>query len=55
MSCRPVWRFPKDGYKFDRWFDTLMMEKRIGERADKSVPVKLFPEVRAEFEQLMNE
>lgn len=55
MGYRPVWRFPKDGYKFDRWFDTLMMEKRIGERADKSAPVKLFPEVRAEFEQLMNE
>lgn len=47
MGYRLVGRFHKCGYKFDRWYDSIMMEKVIAEHPDKPVPIKPYNDVRA--------
>lgn len=40
MGYRLVGRFEKCGYKFDTWYDMVWMEKQIGKRPYKALPVK---------------
>ena len=51
MGYRLVGHFSKCGYKFDRWFDMIWMEKHLGEHTDTPESVKPFPEIREEFEK----
>lgn len=39
--------FHKCGYKFNRWYDIVWMEKTIGEHLGKQPAVKTFPEIAA--------
>ena len=40
-----VGRFHKCGYKFDRWYDMIWMEKMIGEHSEKPDRVKSILEI----------
>lgn len=42
---RMVGRFYQCGYKFNRWYDMVWMEKHIGEHKEIQAPVKRFEEV----------
>ena len=37
------------GYKFGRWYDTVLMDKFIGRPVENMPPVKTFDEVRKQF------
>lgn len=37
--------FHKCGYKFDRWYDIIWMEKTIGEHLDHQPAIQWFPEI----------
>ena len=37
--------FHKCGYKFNRWYDTVLMDKFIGERTENMKPIRTFSEV----------
>ena len=41
-----VGKFHSCGYKFDRWYDMVWMEKMIGEHKSPQEPVRWFPEIR---------
>lgn len=41
-----VGKFHSCGYKFDRWYDMVWMEKMIGEHKSPQEPVWWFPEIR---------
>ena len=41
-----VGRFVQCGYKFNRWYDLVWMEKHIGEHTNKQETIKSFSEVR---------
>lgn len=45
QGYRMVGRFYKCGYKFNRWYDMVWMEKHIGEHRENQPPVKWFPEL----------
>ena len=49
MGYRLVGKFTKCGYKFDRWYDMIWMEKHIGEHLNNQPPVKLFSEIKEEI------
>lgn len=44
LGYRMVGTFHQCGYKFDRWYDMVWMEKMIGEHKQKQPPVLAFPE-----------
>ena len=47
MGYRFVGEFYQNGYKFGRWYNTVWMEKHIGEHCEDQPAVKAFDEVRA--------
>lgn len=53
MGYRLVGEFQKSGYKFERWYDMVWMEKHLGEHLDAvrggQPPVRPFVEVRAQL------
>ncbi len=46
LGYRLVGRFYQCGYKFDRWYDMIWMEKMIGDHGSGQPPVKRFDQVR---------
>ena len=46
LGYRMVGKFMKCGYKFDRWYNMVWMEKHIGEHKQNQEPVKSFSEVK---------
>lgn len=40
-----VGEFHKCGYKFDRWYNMIWMEKVIGEHKEKQLSITLYPEL----------
>lgn len=50
MGYRHVGEFYKCGYKFGRWYNLVWMEKFLMGHPDEPLPLKLFPEIRKEFE-----
>lgn len=49
MGYRLVGKIENSGYKFDRWFDTVIMEKEIAAATETVRPIGRFDEVRAAF------
>lgn len=45
-----VGRFHKCGYKFNKWYDMIWMEKHIGQHLDNAPEIKTFLEVRDDFD-----
>ena len=45
MGYRMVGEFRQCGYKFNRWYNMVWMEKHIGEHRKEQPPVKLFLEI----------
>ncbi len=45
MGFRTVGEFPRCGFKFNRWYDMVWMEKRLAEPADPPLPFIPFSEV----------
>ncbi|MDD7666192.1 MAG: N-acetyltransferase family protein, partial [Dialister sp.] len=45
MGYGLVANFKKSGYKFDRWYDVVWMEKEIGAHRAPMAPVKRFAEI----------
>mgnify|MGYP003586816036 CR=1 FL=1 len=43
-----VGRFHKCGYKFDRWYDIVWMQKLLGEHSANPAPIISFPNLSAE-------
>ena len=46
LGYRLVGKFNKCGYKFDRWYDMVWMEKIIGEHKKNQPKVIPFPEIQ---------
>ena len=46
LGYREIGRFPKCGYKFGRWYDTVWMERDLGEHTLGQPSVLPFPQVR---------
>ncbi|MCI9481106.1 MAG: N-acetyltransferase [Oscillibacter sp.] len=44
MGFSPAGRFRQCGYKFDRWYDMIWMEKIIGKHENGQKPVRPFPD-----------
>lgn len=51
MGYRLIGTFAKSGYKFNRWYDMVWMEKNIGEHRIPMPPVRSFPEIEKSFGQ----
>lgn len=51
MGYHLVGEFHKCGYKFNRWYNMVWMEKHIGKHEDRPLPVKSFQEIKREFEE----
>ncbi len=49
MGYRMVGKFSQCGYKFDRWYDMVWMEKHIGEHGAKQPAVKPFGEIAGDL------
>lgn len=49
MGYREVGIFHQCGYKFDRWYHMIWMEKAIGEHEAFPMPVKPFPEIKKQL------
>lgn len=47
MGFHTVGEFPRCGFKFNRWYDMVWMEKRLAEPADPPLPVISFPDIGA--------
>lgn len=47
LGYREIGRFPKCGYKFGRWYDTVWMERDLGEHTLGQPSVLPFPQVRS--------
>ena len=45
MGYQMVGNFHQSGYKFNRWYDVVWMEKQIGRRMVPMKPVRRFPEL----------
>ena len=45
LGYRMAGHFSQCGYKFNRWYDMVWMEKFIGEHKEKQPPVISFPEI----------
>lgn len=50
LGYRLVGQFYQCGYKFERWYDMVWMEKLVGEHGVEPVRVKPFPELQQELE-----
>ena len=46
MGYRLVGTFDRCGYKFDRWYDMIWMEKEIAPHLEHQPPIRTFHEVR---------
>lgn len=51
LGYRMVGEFKKCGYKFDRWYDMVWMEKLLDDHPAKPTAVKNFSDVRNEISQ----
>ncbi len=49
MGYQMLGRMDYAGYKFDRWYQVVVMEKMIGMPTEHMKPIKTFDEVRALF------
>ncbi len=49
LGYRLVGRFDSCGYKFDRWYDMVWMEKHIGRHTRPQPPVRWFPALEGEY------
>ena len=49
MGYRMVGKFSQCGYKFDRWYDMVWMEKHIGEHGAKQPAGKPFGEIAGDL------
>lgn len=49
MGYRQIGHFAKCGYKFDKWYDMVWMEKIIDDSAEDPKPVKAFEEIKELF------
>ncbi len=49
MGYRKAGRFHRCGYKFDRWYDMVWMEKSIGRHGKNMTPPVAFPDVREDL------
>ena len=49
MGYRMVGEFYKCGYKFNRWYNMVWMEKHIGEHVENQPAVKKFGEIQGEI------
>lgn len=49
MGYQMVGTFHRCGYKFNRWYDMVWMEKHLTRHPDTPLPVKPFPAVRKEL------
>ncbi len=54
MGYRMVGGFEKCGFKFNRWYDMVWMEKLIGEHRADQPPVRWFPQVASDLENILN-
>lgn len=55
LGFRPVGSFTRCGYKFGRWYNMVWLEKLMGEHPASPAPVRPFPEIREEAEQLLTQ
>ena len=46
FGYKRVGEFHRCGYKFNRWYNMVWMEKMIGEHKSLQPEVKLFPEIQ---------
>ena len=53
QGYRMVGKFHDCGYKFNRWYNMVWMEKLLGPHTVPAAPVRPFPAVRAEAEQVL--
>lgn len=53
LGYRFVGEFEKCGYKFDRWYNMVWMEKHIDEHPAHPLPMRPFPETEAELAALL--
>ena len=49
MGSKLVGTFNNSGYKFDKWYDMVWMEKHIGEHKENPEKIKPFTEIREEL------
>ena len=54
LGYRLVGEFTHCGYKFDRWYNMVWMEKLLGAHAVPPAPVRPFPEIRPAAESLLS-
>lgn len=52
MGYQCVAKFHKCGYKYNRWYDMVWMEKHIGEHLENQPAVKCFDEIKREVFEL---
>ena len=50
LGYRFIGTFKKCGYKFNRWYDMVWMEKMIGEHSKNQKEVILFREIEKNYE-----
>jgi phosphinothricin acetyltransferase len=53
MGYRLVGEFYKCGYKFNRWYNMVWMEKHLCEHPDDPASVKAFPEIASEIKKTL--
>ena len=49
MSYRLVWKIEPFGFEFNRWFNTIIIDKIINEPIENIKNIKKFDEVRRKF------
>ena len=49
LGYRLAGEFYKCGYKFNKWYNMVWMEKHIGKHIDKPMPIKRFDEIKGEL------
>ena len=49
LGYKKIGHFHECGYKFNRWYDMVWMEKLIGEHTNHQESIKTFDEVREQF------
>lgn len=52
LGYKMVGEFHKCGFKFQRWYSLVWMEKHLGEHTENPKPVRCFKEVREEWDNL---
>ena len=55
LGYRMVGEFYKCGYKFNRWYNMVWMEKFIGEHIGNQLPVKFFGSMKTKAEKKLAE